>query len=361
MANDSLIYIDDNGLHVPIKSEIKEDLNNMAKQAFGSDFATDDGSEFDVFLDLLSNCLASFSCACKDVFNSFNATTATGIALDNLCSLVGIQRYENEADAHLRYRYINSAVSESSSNKLALISKLLKVNIVDDNEIVGKVSYANIYDNSSEGNESIKLHYNNSQVVLPHSIAVFVQYDINEEKYADDMKNEIATCIHDYKTLGCSVGLSDESNALQNKQEGICTNDKTVTVEFLKVVNVNLKFSITLKSISSLSSNQKSSISDSLKNKMFDVIDKLDPYTNVQYYDILNCVFNLYDEFGLTSKDFILSSISAYKYNDGLTNIGALDFGINNDIEILLDEKANVNVKNKNEANEEIDIIINWS
>ena len=92
----SIVNITEKGLSVSSKNQIMEDLKTIARDAYSSAISIEPGTEFYTLLDLLSYQLKLAGDACKNIWDSFAFTTASGVSLDNLASLVGISRKKGE-------------------------------------------------------------------------------------------------------------------------------------------------------------------------------------------------------------------------------------------------------------------------
>ena len=91
-----LIEFTDEGLRTSTKPEILNVLTNMTVEAFGADFAVDEGSAWYIFLDSLSNSLDNVCTAARELYNAQGIINANGSNLDNIVSLAGIYRKKGE-------------------------------------------------------------------------------------------------------------------------------------------------------------------------------------------------------------------------------------------------------------------------
>ena len=96
MADTKLIEFTDEGLRTSTKPEILNVLTNMTVEAFGADFAVDEGSAWYIFLDSLSNSLDNVCTAARELYNAQGIINANGSNLDNIVSLAGIYRKKGE-------------------------------------------------------------------------------------------------------------------------------------------------------------------------------------------------------------------------------------------------------------------------
>ncbi len=90
--NDIVTFDNVTGLKISSKGEILEDLKNMTKIAYGTDYAIEQGNEYYSFLDLLAGSLSDIAGAIQKVYNTLSFTGASGTNLDNVVSFVGITR-----------------------------------------------------------------------------------------------------------------------------------------------------------------------------------------------------------------------------------------------------------------------------
>lgn len=75
------------------QADILSDLCKISNAAFGTDFnAEEQGTEWYSFLQSLSAALADFGGAAMQIYNNISVNNATGVTLDTICSLNGIQR-----------------------------------------------------------------------------------------------------------------------------------------------------------------------------------------------------------------------------------------------------------------------------
>lgn len=81
------------GPSIGSQADILSDLCKISNAAFGTDFnAEEQGTEWYSFLQSLSSALADFGGAAMQIYNNISVNNATGVALDTICSLNGIQR-----------------------------------------------------------------------------------------------------------------------------------------------------------------------------------------------------------------------------------------------------------------------------
>lgn len=88
-----LTFDNDAGLSAGSQADILSDLCKISNASFGTDFnAGEQGTEWYSFLQSLSAALADFGGAAMQMYNNISVNNATGITLDTICSLNGIQR-----------------------------------------------------------------------------------------------------------------------------------------------------------------------------------------------------------------------------------------------------------------------------
>ena len=85
-------YIDGTGIHVPTYNDIRDELISQMKQIFGSDIYIDEDSMDYQQISIFAKKIYDTNSLAVMIYNNRTANTAIGIGLDNLCSLVGIQR-----------------------------------------------------------------------------------------------------------------------------------------------------------------------------------------------------------------------------------------------------------------------------
>lgn len=188
-----LIEFTDEGLRTSTKPEILNVLTNMTVEAFGADFAVDEGSAWYIFLDSLSNSLDNVCTAARELYNAQGIINANGSNLDNIVSLAGIYRKKDESDEQLRNRAIKSVYSTATSVAESLESALLQLDYIE---------FARVIDNPQNKNMTV-----GEVTIAPHNIWVLVKVkdgisiDTNDTEGAKREK-EIAETILHYKSLG---------------------------------------------------------------------------------------------------------------------------------------------------------------
>lgn len=195
MADTKLIEFTKEGLRTSTKPEILNVLTNMTVEAFGADFAVDEGSAWYIFLDSLSNSLDNVCTAARELYNAQGVINANGSNLDNIVSLAGIYRKKDEADEQLRNRAIKSVYSTATSVAESLESALLQLDYIE---------FAKVIDNPQDTNMTV-----GDVTIAPHNIWVLVKVkdgisiDPNDTTTGGAKREkEIAGIILHYKSLG---------------------------------------------------------------------------------------------------------------------------------------------------------------
>lgn len=211
-----LIEFTKEGLRTSTKPEILNVLTNMTVEAFGADFAVDEGSAWYIFLDSLSNSLDNVCTAARELYNAQGIINANGSNLDNIVSLAGIYRKKDEADEQLRNRAIKSIYSTATSVAESLESALLQLDYIE---------FARVIDNPQD--EPIKV---GDVTIAEHNIWVLVK--VKEGKSIDPNdtttdgakhEKEVAGIILHYKSLG--------SGTMKSTTKGGPAHNPTVTID----------------------------------------------------------------------------------------------------------------------------------
>ena len=226
-----LIEFTDEGLRTSTKPEILNVLTNMTVEAFGADFAVDEGSAWYIFLDSLSNSLDNVCTAARELYNAQGIINANGSNLDNIVSLAGIYRKKDEADEQLRNRAIKSVYSTATSVAESLESALLQLDYIE---------FARVIDNPQNENMTV-----GDVTIAPHNIWVLVKVkdgisiDTNDTEGAKREK-EIAGIILHYKSLGSST----MNYSLEGGTTAISKTGHTATVS-IDGIDYKIKFNET--------------------------------------------------------------------------------------------------------------------
>lgn len=301
MADTKLIEFTKEGLRTSTKPEILNVLTNMTVEAFGADFAVDEGSAWYIFLDSLSNSLDNVCTAARELYNAQGIINANGSNLDNIVSLAGIYRKKDEADEQLRNRAIKSVYSTATSVAESLESALLQLDYIE---------FARVIDNPEDGDEGMKV---GEVTIAKHNIWVLVK--VKEGKSIDPnntdgakREKEIAETILHYKSLGSgTMNYSPEGGTTAISKTGhtatvsidgidyeIKFNETAETSVYIKVVlNVDSTVVKTkeqkdniIKSVSDAITNYVNSLNigqDVLMSRVVSVISSTNTYTDYGY------------------------------------------------------------------------------
>ncbi len=258
-----LIEFTDEGLKTSTKPEILNVLTNMTVEAFGADFAVDEGSAWYIFLDSLSNSLDNVCTAARELYNAQGIINANGSNLDNIVSLAGIYRKKDEADEQLRNRAIKSIYSTATSVAESLESALLQLDYIE---------FARVIDNPED--KVIKV---GEIAIKPHNIWVLVKVkkDISidpDNTEGAKREKEIAEIILHYKSLGSGTVnyATDDINSSMHKTD----HTAQVTIDG---INYAIKFNETATKKIYITAIIKTEIKDTeeqtkLKNKLSEAI-----------------------------------------------------------------------------------------
>lgn len=301
MADTKLIEFTDEGLRTSTKPEILNVLTNMTVEAFGADFAVDEGSAWYIFLDSLSNSLDNVCTAARELYNAQGIINANGSNLDNIVSLAGIYRKKGEADEQLRNRAIKSVYSTATSVAESLESALLQLDYIE---------FARVIDNPQNENMTV-----GDVTIAPHNIWVLVKVkdgvSIDPNDTTTDgakREKEIAETILHYKSLGSgTMNYSQEGGTSAISKTGhiatvsidgigyeIKFNETAETSVYIKVVlNVDSTVVKTkeqkdniIKSVSDAITNYVNSLNigqDVLMSRVVSVISSTNTYTDYGY------------------------------------------------------------------------------
>ena len=298
-----LIEFTDEGLRTSTKPEILNVLTNMTVEAFGADFAVDEGSAWYIFLDSLSNSLDNVCTAARELYNAQGIINANGSNLDNIVSLAGIYRKKGEADEQLRNRAIKSVYSTATSVAESLESALLQLDYIE---------FARVIDNPEDGDEGMVV---GEVTIAKHNIWVLVKVkdgvSIDPNDTTTDgakREKEIAETILHYKSLGSgTMNYSQEGGTSAISKTGhiatvsidgidyeIKFNETAETSVYIKVVlNVDSTVVKTkeqkdniIKSVSDAITNYVNSLNigqDVLMSRVVSVISSTNTYTDYGY------------------------------------------------------------------------------
>lgn len=294
-----LIEFTDEGLRTSTKPEILNVLTNMTVEAFGADFAVDEGSAWYIFLDSLSNSLDNVCTAARELYNAQGIINANGSNLDNIVSLAGIYRKKGEADEQLRNRAIKSVYSSAVGVEQSLESALLNIIYTDaEGNRLNALKYAKIINNPT----AEELVVNNIYNIPAHSIWIIVQPNdsINLSENTE-IRNSIAKVIKDYKTLGC--GVWTPSSGTTNYTVKIRENNTTYNISFSDVSIITPYIKVVLNWTTEWNDTaydgKKAAIRNNINTAIFDYINTLNIGQDVLYNRIASVIsdINTYNDY----------------------------------------------------------------
>lgn len=299
MADTKLIEFTKEGLRTSTKPEILNVLTNMTVEAFGADFAVDEGSAWYIFLDSLSNSLDNVCTAARELYNAQGIINANGSNLDNIVSLAGIYRKKGEADEQLRNRAIKSVYSTATSVAESLESALLQLDYIE---------FARVIDNPQNENMTV-----GEVTIAPHNIWVLVKVkdgisiDPNDTEGAKREK-EIAGIILHYKSLGSGTmnTLKTENNQTTESVTGTTSHTANVsidgvdyTIKFNEIGSQDIFVSVTL-NIEQAYEDKKKTIQKSVQKAIVDYINSLGIGQDVLMSRVVSAISdtNTYTDYG---------------------------------------------------------------
>lgn len=298
-----LIEFTDEGLRTSTKPEILNVLTNMTVEAFGADFAVDEGSAWYIFLDSLSNSLDNVCTAARELYNAQGIINANGSNLDNIVSLAGIYRKKDEADEQLRNRAIKSVYSTATSVAESLESALLQLDYIE---------FARVIDNPQNENMTV-----GDVTIAPHNIWVLVKVkdgisiDTNDTEGAKREK-EIAGIILHYKSLGSGTmnTLKTENNQTTESVTGTKSHTATVSIDgvdykikFNEIGSQDIFVKVTL-NIEQAYEDKKKTIQKSVQKAIVDYINSLGIGQDVLMSRVVSAISdtNTYTDYGFDVK-----------------------------------------------------------
>ena len=305
MADTKLIEFTDEGLRTSTKPEILNVLTNMTVEAFGADFAVDEGSAWYIFLDSLSNSLDNVCTAARELYNAQGIINANGSNLDNIVSLAGIYRKKGEADEQLRNRAIKSVYSTATSVAESLESALLQLDYIE---------FARVIDNPQNENMTV-----GEVTIEPHNIWVLVKVkdgisiDHNDTTTGGAKREkEIAGIILHYKSLGSGTmnTLKTENNQTTESVTGTKSHTATVSIDgvdykikFNEIGSQDIFVKVTL-NIEQAYEDKKKTIQKSVQKAIVDYINSLGIGQDVLMSRVVSAISdtNTYTDYGFDVK-----------------------------------------------------------
>lgn len=322
MADTKLIEFTDEGLRTSTKPEILNVLTNMTVEAFGADFAVDEGSAWYIFLDSLSNSLDNVCTAARELYNAQGIINANGSNLDNIVSLAGIYRKKGEADEQLRDRAIKSVYSTATSVAESLESALLQLDYIE---------FARVIDNPQNENMTV-----GDVTIAPHNIWVLVKVkegisiDPNDTEGAKREK-EIAGIILHYKSLGSGTmnTLKTENNQTTESVTGTKSHTATVSIDgvdykikFNEIGSQDIFVNVTL-NIEQAYEDKKKTIQKSVQKAIVDYINSLGIGQDVLMSRVVSAISstNTYTDYGYDVKKIQIGLDATLEDTDTMATI----------------------------------------
>ena len=318
MADTKLIEFTNEGLRTSTKPEILNVLTNMTVEAFGADFAVDEGSAWYIFLDSLSNSLDNVCTAARELYNAQGIINANGSNLDNIVSLAGIYRKKGEADEQLRNRAIKSVYSTATSVAESLESALLQLDYIE---------FARVIDNPQNENMTV-----GDVTIAPHNIWVLVKVkdgisiDPNDTT-ADGAKHEkeVAEIILHYKSLGSgTMNSATKGGPAHNPQVTIDGINYEIKFNETGTKNIYVKVGIKLEN-----TKDKTTIEGKVKEAVVDYINSLEIGQDVLMSRVVSAISskNTSTDYGFdvssitigTTEDSTTTMVSVYQYEQAKT------------------------------------------
>lgn len=313
-----LIEFTDEGLRTSTKPEILNVLTNMTVEAFGADFAVDEGSAWYIFLDSLSNSLDNVCTAARELYNAQGIINANGSNLDNIVSLAGIYRKKDEADEQLRNRAIKSVYSTATSVAESLESALLQLDYIE---------FARVIDNPQNENMTV-----GDVTIAPHNIWVLVKVkdgvsiDPNDTT-TDGAKHEkeVAEIILHYKSLGSgTMNSATKGGPAHNPQVTIDGINYEIKFNETGTKNIYVKVGIKLEN-----TKDKTTIEGKVKEAVVDYINSLEIGQDVLMSRVVSAISskNTSTDYGFdvssitigTTEDSTTTMVSVYQYEQAKT------------------------------------------
>lgn len=316
-----LIEFTDEGLRTSTKPEILNVLTNMTVEAFGADFAVDEGSAWYIFLDSLSNSLDNVCTAARELYNAQGIINANGSNLDNIVSLAGIYRKKDEADEQLRNRAIKSVYSTATSVAESLESALLQLDYIE---------FARVIDNPQDKNITV-----GEVTIEPHNIWVLVKVkdgvsiDKGDTEGAKREK-EIAEIILHYKSLGSGTMKSDtKGGTAHNPQVTIDGINYEIKFNETGTKNIYVKVDIKLEN-----TEDKTTIESKVKEAIVDYINSLEIGQDVLMSRVVSAISskNTSTDYGFdvssikigATEDSTTTMVSIYQYEQAKTKADSI-------------------------------------
>lgn len=305
-----LTFNEKTGLLVKTKSQIQQELIELAKQAYGNTLVVSEGSELYTFIDVLSAALTETGNAAKAVYDAFGFITASGTPLDVLCSTAGISRRTLadgtlESDNALRARYYRFLYTPSSSTVQGLIAKLLAYTTTYKNTLYYAVVEAKVINNDSTSPMQTSAYPNLDIDVPAHSIYVSVKLNddmvtamASDPNTLSKVKQELSDIVLNYKSLGCGVAQ-------------IIANDQPSTLALTIAEALPLTITITLNTTiaQETSPNAWYAVQQAIIANVTNYINGLKLGEDILSSGIRSCVYKAYVQLGYEDYVFEVDTI----------------------------------------------------
>lgn len=331
-----LIEFTDEGLRTSTKPEILNVLTNMTVEAFGADFAVDEGSAWYIFLDSLSNSLDNVCTAARELYNAQGIINANGSNLDNIVSLAGIYRKKDEADEQLRNRAIKSIYSTATSVAESLESALLQLDYIE---------FARVIDNPED--KVIKV---GEVAIKPHNIWVLVKVkkDISidpDNTEGAKREKEIAEIILHYKSLGSGTVnyATDDINSSMyktNHTAQVTIDGINYKIDFNETGTKNIYVTAVIRT-EITDENEKTKLKNTLNTAVVDYINSLQIGQDVLMSRVVSVISseNTYTDYGFdvaaikigTTPQPDETMVSVYLYERAVTESPFVNITISTD------------------------------
>lgn len=324
MADTKLIEFTDEGLRTSTKPEILNVLTNMTVEAFGSDFAVDEGSAWYIFLDSLSNSLDNVCTAARELYNAQGIINANGSNLDNIVSLAGIYRKKDEADEQLRNRAIKSVYSTATSVAESLESALLQLDYIE---------FARVIDNPQDEPMTV-----GDVTIAEHNIWVLVKVKDGvsiDPTTTDGAKHEkeIAEKILHYKSLGSGTMNYAPTHVNSSMYKTNHTAQVTIDginykIDFNETGTKNIYVTAVIRT-EITDENEKTKLKKTLNTAVVDYINSLQIGQDVLMSRVVSVISskNTYTDYGFDVADIKIGTtpkpyetmVSVYPYEQAVT------------------------------------------
>lgn len=182
-------FIDKTGITIPITTDVKESVENTFKRIFGADLDVSAETPVGRLVEAISLLFVNILGVNAQNANGFNVRTATGVYLDALGNLFGMQRADGEDDNKYRNRIL-SGQSRGTGYAQSIMNAISAVNPTSVYVLENGSAEPAILPDSETG-----------ILVDPHSVFVSVSG-------GDD--DAIANAIYATKSAGCGYTDSTE-------------------------------------------------------------------------------------------------------------------------------------------------------